>query len=355
MLATYPIAATDHNWISVTLLSALGLALEALQQGNAPPEFKDAISVEHRAEFARGPKFQGLYDAFVAKCQGLTPDECAQVAAALVEQNNLPAVFTSTTSCSSIRGVFPEVHEAAKELFKHAFEKLSAWKAPGSEQTIRATYHRLVDAHLSHGSCPFCGYEPLEAVDPDLVDPDLDHYLAISIYPFAGVNLRNLTAMGANCNRSYKGAQDILLDQHNQRVDCFDPYGNEQVTLSLAGTAILSDGGEGPAWAITFDPDVKSRNWRRIFELETRLRSSVLARQYKKWLQHCITYAQANGIDVSTKDGALEAVGKFKKTCAFETFPTIGLLKTSFFDLIESALNDPVGGERMHNFLVKAA
>ncbi len=355
MLATYPIAATEQNWISVTLLNALRLALEALRQGNAPPEFTDAISEEYRAEFVRGPKFKELYDAFIGKCRGLTPGQCAQVVDALIEQNNLPAVFTSTTSCSSIRDALPEVQEAAKGLFKHAFEKLSTWKTPGSEQTIRAKYHQLVDAHLSHGGCPFCGYEPLEAADPDLVDPDLDHYLAVSRYPFAGVNLRNLTAMGANCNRSYKGAQDILLDVHNQRVDCFDPYGNEQVAVSLAGTTILSDAGEGPAWAITFDPDVKSRNWRRIFEIETRLRSSVLERHYKKWLGHCITYAQANGIDISTKDGALEAVGKFKCTCEFDSFPTIGRLKTSFFDLIEAALKDPVGGERMHNFLVKAA
>jgi hypothetical protein len=49
------------------------------------------------------------------------------------------------------------------------------------------------------------------------------------------------------------------------------------------------------------------------------------------------------------------AVAKFKATCEFENFPTIGLLKTSFFDLIEAALNDPENADRMHNFLVNAA
>ncbi|MGR9371100.1 hypothetical protein [Rhizobium leguminosarum] len=355
MLATYPIAATEQNWISVTLLNALRLALESLIQGNAAPDFVDAISEEYRDAFVKGPKFQTLYEKFVAKCGILTSQQCAQILDALLDQNNFPAVFIATTTCSSIKDALPEVHEAAKDLFKHAFDKLSDWKSPGSEHTIRATYHQLVDAHLSHGSCPFCGYEPIEADDPDLADPDLDHYLAVSRYPFAGVNLRNLTAMGVNCNRSYKGAQDILLNEHNQRVDCFDPYGNEQVALSLSGTTILSGAGEGPAWTLTFDPDVKSQNWRRIFRLETRLKSSVLEKHYKTWLKQCISYAQKNNIDIRNMDGALEAVGKFKTTCEFETFPTIARLKTSFFDLIEAALNDPVGGERMHNFLVKAA
>ncbi|MBX4896553.1 hypothetical protein [Rhizobium bangladeshense] len=355
MLATYPIAATEQNWISATLLGALRISLETLQEGNAPPEFDEALSEEYREDFLRGPKFKKAYDLFIAKCRPLTVDQRAQVLTALNEQNNFPGVFTSTTPCCSIKDAFPDVHSAANELFKHAFEKLSEWKTPGCEQTIRAKYHQLVDAHLSHGSCPFCGYEPLEAADPDLVDPDLDHYLAVSIYPFAGVNLRNLTVMGDKCNRSYKGAQDILLDEHSARVDCFDPYGAEQVKLSLEGTRILSGPGEGPAWVIHFDPDIKSRNWRRVFKLETRLRANVLERHYKKWIEHFVSYAQRHGFDITSTDGAIDAVARFKETCEFDSYPAIGRLKTCFFELVEAALNDPMTVDRMRNFLVESA
>lgn len=355
MLATYPIAATNQNWISSTLLSALQLALEAMRHGSAPPEFSDAISEQYREYFSRGSKFKELYDSFIAKCAVLTAEQCAQVIEAMSEQNNIPAVFTSTTPCHSIKELLPEVHAAANKLFRHAFDKLSDWKTPGSEQTIRATYHKIVDSHISHGSCPFCGYEPIEAPDPDLVNPDLDHYLAVSIYPFAGVNLRNLTIMGDRCNRSYKGAQDILLDEHNGRVDCLDPYGNEQVTLSLEGTTILSGPGEGPVWAISFDPDAKSRNWRRIFDLEKRLKVSVLERHYKRWIGDFISYSRDHDFEIKDKDRAIAAVSKFKRTCKYDSYPTIGLLKTCFFDLIGDALGDPMSADRMHGFLVVAA
>lgn len=352
MFYNYPVEATQQNWVSEALIGAVTLAVNKLREGSTAPKFKDAIKGEHRAQFLVGSKFQELYDKFVDRCKGLAPADLSQVSAALLDQNNIPGVYKSIVSCCSIKNTLPEVHEAAKQLFEHAFEKLSVWKTPGSTITVRASYHQLVDSHLSHGSCPFCGYEPLEAPDPDLVNPDLDHYLAISIYPFAGVNLRNLTAMGAVCNRSYKGAQDILFDEDNQRVDCLDPYGNEQVSVSLKGTTILSDAGGGPKWVIQFNPDAGSHNWRRIFELESRLRSNVLERHHRRWLKDFITYSREKDIDVSTKEGALNAVEQFICVCGFETFPVIAQLKTSFFDLVHSALTDPAQVDRMHNFLL---
>lgn len=355
MLATYPIEATDQNWISETLLDSVRVMLNALQSGNAPPEFDAALSGNYRDHFLRGPNFKKLYDLLVAKCRVLTNVERAQVLNALSEQNDFPGVFGRTTACSSIKDTFPDVHSAANQLFRHAFEKLSDWRTEGCEQTVRAGYHKLVDAHLSHGGCPFCGYEPLEAFDPDLVDPDLDHYLAISIYPFAGVNLRNLTVMGDKCNRSYKGAQDILLDEHSARVDCFDPYGAEQVSISLHGTTLLSEPGKGPDWAISFDPDIKSLNWRRIFRLETRLKANVLERYYKRWISHFVDYAKKHEFDLTSNNDLIAAVGKFKGICEYDSYPAIGRLKTCFFELVEAALNDPTTVDRMRNFLVKAS
>lgn len=355
MFFTYPIAATTDNWISSTLLDILQRALVALQAGEEPPEFHASVPELYKSEFLRGRKFSEHYNAFVDLCRPLEAQQRDSITAALVGQNQFPGLFDVNTQSPGIADTLPTIHQAARNLFEYAFGKLSDLKTPGSVETVRARYHQLVHAHIESGCCPFCGLEIMEAPDPDLVDPDLDHYLAASKYPFAGANLRNLTAMGTTCNRSYKGAQDILLDDGNQRVDCMDPYGHEHVSLSLNGTVLLPGGGAGPVWAMTFDPDVRSRNWRRVFNLETRLKSNVLEKQYQTWLKHCISYAQENNIDLSSRNGAIEAVGKFKNTCKYETFPTIARLKTSFFELIEAALVDPEVADRVHNFLVKAA
>lgn len=352
MFSTYPLAATADNWISNTLLEILRIALEALQAGVEPSHFHDLVPAQYQVEFARGRKFSGLYVSFVDQCRPLDAPQRDLIIGALANQNHFPGLFAVGTQSPGIAEALPAVHQAARNLFEYAFEKLSALRTPGTADTVRDNYHQLVHAHLDRGCCPFCGLELIDAPDPDLVRPDLDHYLAVSKYPFAGANLRNLTAMGTNCNRSYKGAADILLDELNQRADCMDPYGNEHVTLSLAGTVLLPGSGQGPAWVLSFNPDMKSRNWRRVFNVETRLRANVLAR-YQTWLGELNSYAQKRDFDLRTMNGALKAIRGFRDTCQYETLTAIARLKTNFFEMIEAELNDPESSDRMHNFIVQ--
>ncbi|KHA73809.1 hypothetical protein [Pseudomonas sp. H26/SER47-MNA-CIBAN-0231] len=351
MLFTYPIAATANNWISTTLLSVLQTALEAFQQGNEPLVFHETIPDIYQEEFSRGRKFVELYNAFLDECRNLEAQQHDLILAALSGQNHFPGLYSINTTCPSIAETLPAVHKATRALFEYAFGKLSDLRTPGSTLTIRADYHKIVYSHLENGCCPFCGLELLEAPDPDLVDPDLDHYLAVSKYPFAGANLLNLTAMGTICNRSYKGANDILLDELDRKAECMDPYADEHVTISLNGTVLLPGDGRGPTWRLTFNPDAKSRNWQRVFKIEQRYRINILEKQYKTWLEQYIHYAYENDFDISDRDSAINAIRKFKKTCAFETLPAIARLKTDFFELVETELNHPLESDRMHNFI----
>lgn len=351
MLFNYPIAATANNWISTTLLNALRTALEALQQGNEPLVFLETIPEVYQEQFSRGKKFVELYNVLLDECRNLEEHQQHLILTALSGQNHFPGVYSMNETCPTIAETLPAVHKATRALFEYAFLKLSDLKTPGSNLTIRADYHEIVYSHLEKGCCPFCGLELLEAPDPDLVDPDLDHYLAVSKYPFAGANLLNLTAMGTTCNRSYKGASDILLDELNRKADCIDPYADEHVTISLNGTILLPSGGRGPTWRLTFNPDVKSRNWRRVFKIEQRFRVNILEKQYKTWLEQYAQYAHEHAFDISNKESAIDAVRKFKKTCAFETLPAIARLKGDFFELIETELNHPLEENRMHNFI----
>lgn len=355
MLFTYPLAATGQNWISTSLIAILRTAIECLQESQEPADFDTLVPNQYEDEFARGKKFPDLYVAFVNTCRPLSEQQRDSVLEALEHQNDFPGLLSVNGLCPSIVDTLPDVHKAARALFEYAFGKVSDLRTPGDSETIRFRYHQVVHAQLPDGCCPFCGLEILEAPDPDLVKPDLDHYLAVSKYPFAGANLRNLTAMGTMCNRSYKGALDILFNEDDQRVDCIDPYGQETVSVSLAGTILLPGQGAGPSWSLSFVPDQRSRNWRRIFAIEARFKATVLEKRYQTWLGHCVAYAREKGIDLSNRAGALEAVSDFRSTCQFDSLPTIARLKADFFGLVEDALGDPQDGDRMHNFIAAVA
>ena len=351
MFFKYPVAACTDNWISSILLDVLHGALSALQQGEKPPAFLEAVPEEYLSEFSRGESFTELYNEFIARCRSLTNPERENVIESMIDQNNLPAVFSSGVRCSTVKGMSEDVHEAAKNLFKYAFRRLSALKTPGSTQAIRGNYHQQVYPSLGNGCCPFCGLEIVDAPDDDLADPDWDHYLPVSIYPFAGANLRNLTVMGTSCNRTYKGAMDILFNENNQRVDCLDPYGDEQISISLQGSSLLGGGGSGPSWCINFTPQDRTQNWRRIFNLDPRLRANVLDGQYQVWLERLIKHTKNRNGDVTSLQGAIDAVRSYRDECEDETLVAVSILKKKFFDLVEQELLDPSTGARTLNFL----
>ena len=79
--------------------------------------------------------------------------------------------------------------------------------------------------------CPFCALEYFDA--PGAPREDLDHYLAVSRYPFAAANLRNLTPMGMKCNERHKGDGDILRDEAGNRRQSFDPYVERELQVSV--------------------------------------------------------------------------------------------------------------------------
>jgi hypothetical protein len=351
MFFNYPVAACNDNWISSTLLDVLHMAISALQLGEDPPLFLESVPEDYLSEFSRGDSFTELYDNFVAHCRPLTSAEREMVIEAMADQNNLPSVFSSDVRCLTVKDISENVHEAATDLFKYAFKRLSALKTPGSAQAIRTSYHQQVYPFLGNGCCPFCGLEIVDAPDEDLADPDWDHYLPVSIYPFAGANLRNLTVMGTSCNRTYKGSLDVLYDENNQRVDCLDPYGDELVDISLEGSLLLGAEGAGPSWNINIIPANKAQNWRRIFNLDARLRANVLDRQYSTWLERLIKHAKKRNGDVTNIHGALDAIRSYRDECEDETLIAISIAKKRFFDLVESQLLDPVSGARTLNFL----
>ena len=115
----------------------------------------------------------------------------------------------------------------------------------------------------------------------------MDHYVAISKYPFAGANLRNLVPMGGKCNQKFKKEEDILRRQDGMRRRAFDPYGSlPDVRVSLTGSTILGDGRGNPQWEISFLPDLEEvQTWVSVFELRERYERDVLTPHYRSWIR----------------------------------------------------------------------
>jgi hypothetical protein len=354
MLATYPIEAAEENWLSDCLTTSLLARLAHLDAGVAYDAFPADVLAEYREIITR---FTGIVERFNALADALmvlNADQRQAVRSAIETQNRIPDIFDGATECFACNDVLPDVHELARKLFEFSFGALSKIKSPGAESPVRDVHFTISYDHLAKKCCPFCGMERLEPHHPDIPRPDLDHYLAVSLYPFSGVNLRNLTPMGDRCNSSYKLAQDILYDQHRNRSPCYDPYGDITAEFSLAGSTILGTPDGVPVWNLHLGPtSPQTANWDRIFRIKLRLEQSLNA-EFSSWTTDMGEVLRNWGYDLNVLEDVSEGLIRYRTSCTTDSLPAIGHLKAEIASLLIQDLKSDEKRERTHTFLKEA-
>jgi hypothetical protein len=351
MLATYPVEATQENWLSSCLTTALLLRLEQLDAGQDVDQFPTDVDEKYRETIAR---FTGVVDRFNALSDalaGLSPEQRSAVRDAIETQNRFPEIFDPASDCFVCNDALPEVHALARKLFEFSFGVLSKIKTPGSDVSVRDVHYAIAYDHLLKKCCPFCGLERLEPHHPDIPRPDLDHYLAISQYPFCGVNLRNLTPMGDRCNSSYKLAVDILRDKDGSRLPCYDPYGDVTTGFSLTGSTIIGSPAGEPVWVLQLAPEVpETENWNRIFRIRLRLEQSLKA-EFAGWVTEIGGVLRGLGYNLDIIEDVFAGLQRYQAICSMETLPGVALLKAEVASLLFQALGTDGLQERTHAFI----
>ena len=354
MFFTFPIQATADNWLSETLTREVLSILNALDQETDPPEFLENAAEEHRAVLSRYPAVKQRWEALKEALSGLTVHERGVVREAVLSQNDIPGILNDRRACVQCREGLPLVHERAEHLFRTCFERLGHICSPGQANSIRDSQYAQIFPRIPSKCCPFCGMELFEPFHPGVARPQIDHYLPITIYPFAGVNLRNLVPMGSACNSAYKRNTDILYDESGNRTSCFDPYGNIVASVSMERSRILTDPGAGPTWIVDVQPSTEEvAQWDRVFNIRTRLMARLIS-QYKEWLIEIGGYLHKKGRRAEDRNELLQTLRDFGQTCKFEALHAIAIIKGAFVELLIRDLEDEANGGRMQRFLSAA-
>ena len=355
MFFTFPIVATDENWLSDWLNTYLLCCLRALETDAALPEYLVDLDGEYRAEVER---FTGIWQrvyGLVEVARELSTEERDLLVSSVVTQNNIPAIFDGATECSTCTNALPDAHQRARELFQFCFERLSKIRTPGSAGSIRDRQYQTIFENTPSCCCAFCGMSRLEPYHPNIPRHDMDHFLAISRYPFAGTNLRNLVPMCDRCNSAYKGAEDILYDHAGNRLACVFPYGEEIVELEVSNSDVFGEDGGGPVWDLRLVPDsAKARNWDRIFRIRFRYVEGVLKTEYNGWLIQMGGFLSALGYNIGDKDAVIEGLRKYCGVCEYESLPGIARIKLAVVTFLVEKLEEGPESNRLERFLLDA-
>ncbi|MCP5246247.1 MAG: hypothetical protein H6937_10040 [Burkholderiales bacterium] len=286
MLACYPLAATQENWLHETLVALIQLVHQKLDAGQAIPETQqrwcallDDVIIDPNKQLLiplRGVRDK-LFE-YKKKVANLSIVERAQIFAVLESQNQIVNLLADVEPISSIEQDFPQVNTQVRELFEFCYGKLTDLK-------VRERQYATVFNALPDKICPFCGIERL--MNPEETAQDQDHYLAKSIYPFAAANMRNLVPMCRVCNRDYKKDIDVIRDDDGNRRTAFDPYSCLPVTVELNNSAMDTDTGRPiPSWQIEFQPSSnEAETWDNVFSIRKRYKRDVLNQNFDRWMR----------------------------------------------------------------------
>lgn len=258
-------------------------------------------------------------------------------------QNLLPEILDSSNACKSITGLPKRFTKAIREYFGFGFELLSPLG-------IRDEQYRVIHEAIASKVCPFCGYEFFSA--PGSPRHHLDHYLPISLYPFAGANLKNLVPMGPRCNSSYKLADDILFEANGNRRTAFDPYGNLTGSVNLLGSQFYDEAGEiRPNWVVNLGVHSAASTWDEVWNIRSRYRSDVFSVEYESWLSDFGNWCVYAGRPTNSDAEILDALEAYTLYLGSQRFADRAFLKKAFFDLLISLATDAEVGERTKELL----
>lgn len=274
MLFTSPLAAAATNWLHECLSEIIRKAMEDIDAGLEAADWPLCIPDQRRDRLRGFTELGERLRDFLNCYADLAPDERRRVWQAIEDQSEFADLFNGLR-VGELRDQLPgTIGDAAKLLFEKAFKMLTdlGIRDENYERFIELSRYRL---------CPFCGCEYLEGIvrragaeGEEYIEgkrEPLDHYLALSLYPFAGANARNLIPIGWKCNSLYKRSQDMLRTRTGVRRVCFDPYSAAPARVSLMRTRLFARGNDMPDWHVDLvgDSDCVA-TWDDVFDIRRR-------------------------------------------------------------------------------------
>lgn len=328
MLFGYPAAATQNNWLHDCLVDAVKNVHVLADAKKRYPVWPKILPHEHQAALKSRTGLRDRLKAYHTALRKVSSQgERDDVLAAVTDQNRIGDLLSNATNCAALDALPAAVHDAVSSLFEFSFGLLT-------DLRIRDDHYKIIYNAVTEHICPFCGTEYFDA--PGAPREDLDHYLAVSRYPFAAVNLRNLVPMGHKCNSKYKLAADVLYDTDGVRRVAFDPYNHAKISVVLDESDPFNGSTPNtPRWMIEFNPDALAvPTWDAVFSVRERYRRDHLDEGYSAWLGEFRNWARSADQRGDTDRGLKEALKKFEQYCVDNGMRDKAFLKAAVFRML---------------------
>jgi hypothetical protein len=337
MFFGYPIAAVAGNWLHDCLCEMVTAIHASIDAGQQPAAWPAIIPAAHRARLRSRTGLRDRLATYSAVAEALTSARRTQVLTCLAQQNAIADLVSGASDCERLTDLPAAIREPSKALFVFAFDLLT-------DLEVRDAHYAIIYNTIGSKVCPFCALEYFDA--PGAPREDLDHYLAVSRYPFAAANLRNLTPMGMKCNERHKHDSDILRDEAGNRRRSFDPYVQREIRVSLIDSVPFGQAdGQTPQWRLEFVPDSpECVTWDNVFHIRTRIERDVLNPSFRDWLGFFAAwFVKRKGIADVSNERIIASLRDYIEDSEITGLTARDFLRVPVFRMIEQHCSDGNG------------
>lgn len=354
MLYTYTQNALKENWLNSTITLVLATGFREIIAGGTATSWPKIIPIDKRPLLQGRSGIKKRVQEVWKQFKLLDPALKISLMDAMTHQSSVPNIFNNGVLCKTIKD-FPEhIETATVALFRFLFEEqLNTLLING--ESLRDIHYNEVYTQIPSRICAFCGLGFFRA--PGAPRHDLDHYMPISKYPFAGADFKNLAPMCGECNSDFKKNIDILKDDAGARLKCSDPYRGPVFSISLAGSrpflGAVSKAIRLPLWSVDIlgiERD-EANNWDRIFKIKERYQRDILDAEFRSWLDHFSHWYVAGNHGALDSNVIYTAIPEYVETVIQGGFSEKAFLKKEVFNLLYNESIDLLRGEDMRNFL----
>jgi hypothetical protein len=293
VLFAYPEPADKQNWFHSCLGAILQEVHNLVRDGMPLPAWPAIVPARHQPYLRRKSSLQNSIAVYDRALRRLSQANRDWVYKAFQDQNEIASLLANKSTCDLLSALPVPIRNPVRNLFEASFRLLTTLN-------IRQDHYAYICSGIPAHVCPFCGFEPLDG--PGGPSEPMDHYLAISIYPFAGVNLKNLPFMGTKCNSQYKHDVDIIQITGTRRT-AFYPYKAPSLKLDLS-KSVPFGGAEGikPKWVVEFTPhSPEVDTWLEVFHIQERYIRDVLDLSYIQWIRQFQALCKRKKADLSNR------------------------------------------------------
>ena len=257
--------------------------------------------------------------------------------------SEIQAICNTSLNISNVKDLSTEIGDTIHALYQYIYYQLPKTKSFISIYgSMKDHYEALKLENRKIKKCPFCGLQNIHPLK-NKTKQTYDHYIPLSLYPFVGIQSKNLVPTCKDCNEDFKHDKDSLFlnPQRTIRRRLFYPYGsyNHNIKIELKNIKLNNSNLKIENCDVDINcnqPILSSeiQSWKDIYEVNTRYKNAIeddSDEWYKEFFDYLIS-KQTDGTFINMQ----KTYDEYRTALLVTESTTNSFLKGPYFESVNS-------------------